>query len=108
VPVVLKCESLNLLEPSGLVKACNGIALPYMQVGFILCLQALLNQVAAIVLYSFSLMCLSLYIGFACWALPNLMFVDRTLWYNLITTYPYPMNSLHLLTTRYTQQTVFV
>jgi hypothetical protein len=25
--MVLKCESLNLLEPSGLVQACNGIAL---------------------------------------------------------------------------------
>jgi hypothetical protein len=28
VPIVLKSESLNLLEPSGPVKACNGIALP--------------------------------------------------------------------------------
>jgi hypothetical protein len=26
--IVLKCGSLNLLEPSGPVKACNGIALP--------------------------------------------------------------------------------
>jgi hypothetical protein len=28
VPIVLKSGSLNLLEPSGHVKACNGIALP--------------------------------------------------------------------------------
>jgi hypothetical protein len=28
VPIVLKSGSLNLLEPSGLVQACNGIALP--------------------------------------------------------------------------------
>jgi hypothetical protein len=28
VLIVLKSGSLNLLEPSGLVKACNGIALP--------------------------------------------------------------------------------
>jgi len=27
VPTVLKSESLNLLEPSGLVQFCNGIAL---------------------------------------------------------------------------------
>jgi hypothetical protein len=29
VPVVLKSGSLNLLEPSGPVQACNGIALPF-------------------------------------------------------------------------------
>jgi hypothetical protein len=28
VPIVLKSGSLNLLEPSGQVKGCNGIALP--------------------------------------------------------------------------------
>ena len=28
MPIVLKSESLDLLEPSGPVKACNGIALP--------------------------------------------------------------------------------
>jgi hypothetical protein len=28
VPIFLKSGSLNLLEPSGHVKACNGIALP--------------------------------------------------------------------------------
>ena len=28
VPTVLKSKSLNLLEPSGPVQACNGIALP--------------------------------------------------------------------------------
>jgi hypothetical protein len=28
VPIVLKSENLNLLEPSGPVKACNGVALP--------------------------------------------------------------------------------
>jgi hypothetical protein len=28
VPIVLKSGSLRLLEPSGPVKACNGIALP--------------------------------------------------------------------------------
>jgi hypothetical protein len=29
VPIVLKSGSLNLLEPSGPVKACDGIALPF-------------------------------------------------------------------------------
>jgi hypothetical protein len=29
VPIVLKSESLNLLETSGPVQACNGIALPF-------------------------------------------------------------------------------
>jgi hypothetical protein len=29
VPIVLKSGSLSLLEPSGPVKACDGIALPY-------------------------------------------------------------------------------
>jgi hypothetical protein len=29
VPIVLKSGSLNLLEPSGPVKACNGVALPF-------------------------------------------------------------------------------
>jgi hypothetical protein len=29
VPTVLKSGSLNLLEPSGLLQACNGIALPF-------------------------------------------------------------------------------
>jgi len=29
VPIVLKSGSLNLLEPSGPIQACNGIALPY-------------------------------------------------------------------------------
>ena len=29
VPTVLKSGSLNLLEPSGPVQACNGIALPF-------------------------------------------------------------------------------
>jgi hypothetical protein len=28
VPIILKSGSLNLLEPSGFVQACNGIALP--------------------------------------------------------------------------------
>ena len=28
MPIVLKSGSLNLLEPSGPVQACNGIALP--------------------------------------------------------------------------------
>jgi len=28
VPIVLKSGSLNLLEPSGPLQACNGIALP--------------------------------------------------------------------------------
>jgi len=31
VPVVLKSESFSLLEPSGPVHACNGIALPLLQ-----------------------------------------------------------------------------
>jgi hypothetical protein len=31
VPTVMKYGSLNLLEPSGPVKACNGIALPFYQ-----------------------------------------------------------------------------
>ena len=29
MPIVLKSGSLNLLEPSGPLKACNGIALPF-------------------------------------------------------------------------------
>jgi len=29
VPIVLKSGSLNLLEPSGPVQACNGIAVPF-------------------------------------------------------------------------------
>jgi len=29
VPIVLKSGNLNLLEPSGPVQACNGIALPF-------------------------------------------------------------------------------
>jgi hypothetical protein len=29
VPIVLKSGSLKLLEPSGSVQACNGIALPF-------------------------------------------------------------------------------
>jgi hypothetical protein len=28
VPIVLKSGSINLLEPSGSLQACNGIALP--------------------------------------------------------------------------------
>jgi hypothetical protein len=32
VPIVLKPASLNLLEPSGPVQACNGIALPFLPV----------------------------------------------------------------------------
>jgi len=32
VPTVLKSGSLNLLEPSGPVQACNGIALPFLSV----------------------------------------------------------------------------
>ena len=28
VPIILKSENLNLLEPSGPVQACNGFALP--------------------------------------------------------------------------------
>jgi hypothetical protein len=31
VLIVLKSGSLNILEPSGPVKACNGIALPFIQ-----------------------------------------------------------------------------
>jgi len=31
VPIVLKSGILNLLEPSGPVQACNGIALPFSQ-----------------------------------------------------------------------------
>ena len=29
MPIVLKSGNLNLLEPSGPVQACNGIALPF-------------------------------------------------------------------------------
>ena len=29
MPIVLKSRSLNLLEPSGSVQACNGIAFPF-------------------------------------------------------------------------------
>ena len=32
MPIVLKSGSLNLLEPSGAVQACNGIALPFYSV----------------------------------------------------------------------------
>jgi hypothetical protein len=32
VPIVLKSGSLKLLESSGPVKACNGIALPYLTI----------------------------------------------------------------------------
>jgi hypothetical protein len=32
VPTVLKSESLNLLEPSRPVQACNGIALPLISI----------------------------------------------------------------------------
>jgi hypothetical protein len=35
VPIVLKSGSLNLLEPSGPVKACNGIALPLCKIKII-------------------------------------------------------------------------
>ena len=34
VPIVLKSGSLNLLEPSGPVQACNGIALPFLHLLF--------------------------------------------------------------------------
>jgi hypothetical protein len=33
VPIVLKSGSLNLLEPSGPVQACNGIALTFTNKG---------------------------------------------------------------------------
>jgi hypothetical protein len=33
VPIILKCGSLNLLEPSGPVKVCNGNALPCFTIG---------------------------------------------------------------------------
>jgi hypothetical protein len=36
LPIVLKSGSLNLLEPSGPVKACNGIALPFTFAGKLL------------------------------------------------------------------------
>jgi hypothetical protein len=41
VPIVLKSGSLNLLEPSGPVKACNGIALPckYVSISYQLTVQ---------------------------------------------------------------------
>ena len=29
MPIVLKSGNLNLLEPSGPVQACNGVALPF-------------------------------------------------------------------------------
>jgi hypothetical protein len=32
LPIVLKSGSLNLLEPSGPVQACNGISLPYIHI----------------------------------------------------------------------------
>ena len=34
--IVLKSGSLNLLETSGLVQACNGIALPHIQIVFLI------------------------------------------------------------------------
>ena len=36
MPIVLKSGSLNLLEPSGPVQACNAIALTFMHISFIL------------------------------------------------------------------------
>jgi hypothetical protein len=44
VPIVLKSGSLNLLEPSGPVKACNGIALPFMSCYVILYYMILLIE----------------------------------------------------------------
>jgi len=40
VLIVLKSGSLSLLEPSGLVQACNGIALPFSYVEQSLCWEA--------------------------------------------------------------------
>jgi len=36
VPIILKSGSLNLLEPSGLVQACNGIALLFSTVACVI------------------------------------------------------------------------
>jgi len=43
VPFVLKSRSLNLLEPSGPVQACNGIALPLHVSGINKCINATLG-----------------------------------------------------------------
>ena len=48
VPIVLKSGSLSLLEPSGPVQACNGIALP------LLCLTS-----GNVVMSSFSMGCIT-------------------------------------------------
>jgi len=34
VPIVLKSGGLNLLEPSGPVQTCNGIALPFLHIAY--------------------------------------------------------------------------
>jgi hypothetical protein len=41
VPIASKSGSLNLLEPSGSVQVCNGIALPYLHY---LCLQSVMQK----------------------------------------------------------------
>jgi hypothetical protein len=50
VPIVLKSGSLNLLEPSGPVQACNGIALPLLHL--LLLLPTLLQLMASLMTLS--------------------------------------------------------
>src|SRR5215510_8922910 len=52
VPIVLKSGSLKLLEPSGPVKACNGIALPYKNNSIFINLDFSVNIVPSLVGHS--------------------------------------------------------
>jgi hypothetical protein len=49
VPIVLKSGSLNLLEPSGLVQACNGIALPLRSVGWYFRIELLTGRISLVI-----------------------------------------------------------
>ena len=48
VLIVLKCVGLNLLEPSGPVQACNGIALPVLYIYICLCMYASVGTIISI------------------------------------------------------------
>jgi hypothetical protein len=52
VPIAFKSRSLNLLEPSGPVKASNGIALPFAFVHFVVVLKTLYFRYSSAFLYN--------------------------------------------------------
>ena len=52
VPIVLKSGNLNLLEPSGPVQACNGIALPFFLITSQANMQSTCSQFFFIFLFS--------------------------------------------------------